>query len=158
MDLLWATICIYRLERNWFDFFLFKTHFLMLSFAPLYWILQHSVFFPFFLRNFGSLDEIFNIPLRGLCDWASGFNIHDCIWKFQLSISRKFCHSWPCLTFLQNKVLKKSWCLLQWWWSFLHGRCIRSPSGLHGLFLDMFFQRPNWRISRLKPQNDSVLK
>ena len=123
----------------------------MLSFAPFYW-LYSTLFFSFFLRNCDSLDEIFGIPLRGLCDWASGFNIHDCIWKCQQSIFWKIWHGWPCLTFLQNRVLKKIRCLLWWGWSFLHCRCIRSPSGLHGLFLDMFFQRPNWWISRLKPK------
>ena len=124
-------------QKVGFIFFFFET--------PLsnVWVLHFSLTFKtlcfsFFLWNFGSHDKIFGFSLRGLCDWASGFEIHDCIWKCQLSIFGKFCHSWPCLIVLQNRVLKKSQCLLRWWWSFLNCRCIRSPSGLHGLFWTCF--------------------
>jgi len=71
MALIWATICIYRLERNWFYFSLYEN--------PLYnFFVLHFVFSStlktllfIFLQNFGSLDEIFGISLRGLCDWTS---------------------------------------------------------------------------------------
>lgn len=132
--------------RVGFNFFLFED--------PLsnVWVLHFSLTLKHF--DFHFFFEILALMMK-----FSAFLCGDCVtghlamktlttsekvnWRF----FGKFCHSWPCLTFLRNRVLKKSQCLFRWWWCFLNHSCIRSPSGLHHLLWTCFFSKTTLMIS-----------
>lgn len=97
----------YRLGRDGFDFFFIENP--LSNVCVLHFLNDFRThWFSFFLWNFGSHDGIFGISLRGPLTRHLAMETMTASEKVNWWFFGKFCHKWPCLTFLQNRVLMKS--------------------------------------------------